>query len=175
MHTALIVAAADNGIIGRDNQLPWRLPADLAYFKAMTLGKPVIMGRKTYDSIGRPLPGRPNIVVTRDPAWQPAPEYAQAVGVAGSVEQALAMATGLAMASGGSEIMVIGGAEIYRRALTHADRIYLTRVHADISGDASFPGPDLQQWRLVSREYREADASNEYPHSFMLFERVTKS
>ena len=140
MKLSLIVAMSNNGVIGIDNTLPWHLPEDLKYFKQVTMGKPIIMGRKTYDSIGRPLPGRLNIVITRDDRWT-----AEGVSVVHSLEQALA----LAAQQPGDEAMVIGGEQIYRLALPMAQRLYLTRVDADIDGDAFFPSIDERQWVQV--------------------------
>ncbi|OIR06256.1 dihydrofolate reductase type 3 [mine drainage metagenome] len=156
---SLIVAAARNGVIGRNNQLPWHLPGDLKYFKGVTLGKPVVMGRKTFQSIGRPLPGRTNVVITRDTGWR-----AEGVLVAHDVETALALAAGLAA---GGEVMVIGGAEIFRAALPLATRLYLTEVQADIDGDAFFPHPDPAEWRELSRRQQDGDP----PYAFVVLER----
>src|SRR5262245_8417642 len=125
---SLIVAMAENGVIGRDNALPWRLPEDLRRFKTITMGKPVIMGRKTFESIGKPLPGRTNIVLTRDKSWS-----ADGVSVVHSFDEAMARAGEVA------EVAVIGGAELFRMALARADRIYLTLVHAEVAGDVVFP------------------------------------
>lgn len=175
MHISLIVAAAENHVIGRENQLPWRLPSDLKYFKAMTLGKPVLMGRKTFESIGRPLPGRPNIVITRNADWQVPAAWRDQIRVADSIDAALAIAGELLAESGGDEAVVIGGAEIYRAALQYCDRIYLTRVHVAIDGDAFFSVPDDGTWQSVSEAVVSADDANAYAHTFMIFERVTKS
>ncbi|AFU99851.1 type 3 dihydrofolate reductase [Simiduia agarivorans] len=164
---ALIVAAAENGTIGRDNQLPWHLPGDLAFFKRCTLGKPIVMGRKTFDSIGRPLPGRPNIVVTRQADWQ-----AEGVTVCNSLEQALAVAGALPEAQSAGEVMVIGGAELYRQALPMAQRLYLTRVHATIEGDAHFPAVEKSDWLLESDERHSAEGSNPYDYSFIVLSRT---
>ena len=139
--TSLIVAVADNGVIGSNNQLPWRISADLKYFKQVTLGKPIIMGRLTYESIGKPLPGRTNIVMTRDTAWQ-----ADGVERASDLNEALAIAKKIAVESELEEVMIIGGATIYREALSQADRLYLTRVHTQVDGDAFFPALDLNEW-----------------------------
>lgn len=139
--TSLIVAVADNGVIGSNNQLPWRIAADLKYFKRVTLGKPVIMGRLTYESIGKPLPGRTNIVMTRDTTWQ-----AEGVERASDLNEALAIARQIANATELEEVMVIGGASIYREALPQADRLYLTRVHTQVEGDAFFPPLNLDEW-----------------------------
>ena len=159
MIISMVVARAENGVIGRGGDLPWRISADLKYFKAVTMGKPVIMGRKTYESIGRPLPGRTNIVITRDRAWA-----AESVMVAHSLDQALAAANAV------EEAMIIGGAEIYRQAMDRTDRVYLTEVHAEPEGDAVFPDLDPQQWREVSREKHPADEDNP-AFSFVVLER----
>ncbi len=139
--TSLIVAVADNGVIGSNNQLPWRISADLKYFKQVTLGKPIVMGRLTYESIGKPLPGRHNIVVTRDITWQ-----AEGVDRAGSLSEALTLAKKIADDAGHEEVMIIGGATIYQEALPQVDRLYLTRVHTEVEGDAFFPELDLNEW-----------------------------
>ncbi|MBE5530116.1 dihydrofolate reductase [Laribacter hongkongensis] len=146
---ALIAARARNGVIGLDNRMPWHLPEDLAYFKRVTLGKPVVMGRKTFESIGRPLPGRLNIVVTRNPGWQ-----AAGVQVAHSLDAALA----LAAAAAPEEIMLIGGAELYRQALPQADVLYLTEIDAEFAGDAFFPEVDLARWRIDREEAGQRDS-----------------
>lgn len=165
MKLALIVAAAANGVIGRNNQLPWHLPEDLQYFKAKTLGKPIIMGRKTYESIGRPLPGRPNIVVTRNGQWQ-----APGVHCAGGLKEALELAATLVGSAGqDGEVMVIGGAELYKLALPMADRVYLTRLGVEVEGDACFPDLDPAHWQLVSDLPGAIDAA--LPHRFLCFER----
>lgn len=168
MQVALIVAAAANGIIGRDNQLPWHLPQDLKYFKATTMGKPVIMGRKTYESIGKPLPGRPNIVVTRNPLLR----ATEGVKLAGSLEEALAHAEELIADSPDllPEAMVIGGAEIYRSALPLASRVYLTRVDVQVDGDAFFPVLDEGEWQLASSRDGEKNAA--LPHRFLVYDRL---
>ncbi|MCG9024478.1 dihydrofolate reductase [Laribacter hongkongensis] len=146
---ALIAARARNGVIGLDNRMPWHLPEDLAYFKRVTLGKPVVMGRKTFESIGRPLPGRLNIVVTRNPGWQ-----AAGVQVAHSLDAALV----LAAAAVPEEIMLIGGAELYRQALPQADVLYLTEIDAEFAGDAFFPEVDLARWRIDREEAGQRDS-----------------
>lgn len=165
MKLAIIVAAAKNGIIGRDNQLPWHLPQDLKYFKSVTLGKPVIMGRKTYESIGRPLPGRTNIVITRQQDWQPGTD----VVVVSSLEQAIAAAGKVTAGLPDAEAMVIGGAEIYRLALGRAERVYLTQIEADVDGDASFPGLPATLWELTAAV--AGDPAAELPHTFCVYER----
>lgn len=169
MKLALIVAAGNGNVIGKANTLPWRLPEDLKYFKATTLGKPVIMGRKTFESIGRVLPGRANIVVTRQPDWA-APS---GVIVVASVEAALQRAAALVAAgqTDADEAMIIGGAEIYQYALPLAERIYLTRIEVDVpDGDAFFPELSPQQWYLVSDEPGSATAS--YRHRFQVYQRA---
>ena len=158
---SLIVACAENNIIGKDNQMPWHLPADLAYFKKITLGKPIIMGRKTFESIGRPLPGRQNIVISRNPDFS-----AEGVDVVGSVDQALALVQGV------EEIMVIGGGAIYAHCLPAASRLYVTHIKADIDGDTRFPDFDREQtWLKTSSELRPADEKNLYDLDFCVYER----
>jgi dihydrofolate reductase len=164
---AVIVAAAENGVIGRDNALPWHLPEDLRYFKRVTMGKPIVMGRKTFESIGRPLPGRTNIVITRQPDYQ-----AEGVKVVSNLDEALALAENVALIDGASELMVIGGAEIYRAAIPRARRLYLTEVQARIEGDARLPEVDWSRWREISRESWPASEANPYPYSFVVFERI---
>ena len=169
MIVALVAAAARNGVIGRNNELPWHLPQDLKYFKSVTLGKPVIMGRKTYDSIGRALPGRQNIVVTRQTDWQPPIGITRAT----SVPEALQIAR-LALSekddNAEHEIMVMGGGEIYRHSLSLARRVYLTRVDVEVDGDAYFPDLPAEHWRLVSETSGDSDAP--IPHSFCVYERI---
>lgn len=162
---AIIVAVAENGVIGRNNALPWHLPEDLRYFKRVTMGKPVLMGRKTFDSIGRPLPGRTNIVITRNPAFR-----AEGVEVASSLEAAIKLAERIALVDGAEEAVVIGGAEIYRAALRVADRLYITEVHASVEGDAVLPGIAWAQWREVWRENHEASSPNQFGYSFVRYE-----
>lgn len=163
---SVIVAAARNGVIGRNNALPWHLPEDLRYFKRVTMGKPIVMGRKTWESIGRPLPGRTNIVITRRPDYA-----AEGARVVGSLEEALSLAEDIALIDGTDELLVIGGAEIYRAALPLASRLYLTEVHADVPGDAYLPEVDWAQWREVSRESFAASETNPYDYSFVVYER----
>lgn len=158
---SMIVAHASNRIIGKDNDMPWHLPADLAYFKQTTLGKPIIMGRKTYDSIGRPLPGRKNIVISRDTALT-----IEGVEVVQSVEQALALVQDV------EEIMVIGGGAIYAHCMPKADRLYITHIDADIDGDTQFPDYDLtHDWQQLSTELRTADERNAYDLRFNVYQR----
>ena len=167
MHLAIIVAAAENGVIGRNNAVPWHLPGDLQYFKRVTMGKPIVMGRKTFESIGRPLPGRTNVVISRDPDYS-----AEGVRVAGSLEAALRMAEDIALIDGAEELVVIGGAEIYREALPLARRLYLTEVHAVVDGDARLPDINWQVWRETQRERHAAEGNNPYDYSFVVFERL---
>ena len=157
---SLIVAMAQNGVIGRDNSLPWRLPEDLKRFRTFTLGKPILMGRKTFESLGRPLPGRTNLVLTRDRSW-----FAHGVIVVHSVEEALAQA------GSSEELVAIGGAEIYRLVLPFARRIYLTHVHADVLGDITFPEFDPTQWADVECSSQPADEEHAYPLTFVTLER----
>ena len=163
---ALVLARAENGVIGSGGGLPWHIPEELKYFKRVTMGKPLIMGRKTFQSIGRPLPGRPNIVITRDRGYD-----AEGVWVVHSLEEALARGQALAAKDRAEEIMVIGGAEIYNQALPMADRIYLTEVHLAPSGDAFFSLPDPQEWREASREERAATAEGGVSYSLVVLER----
>ena len=161
MSLALIVAMADNGAIGANNTLPWRLPEDLKRFKSITMGKPIVMGRKTFDSIGKALPGRQNIVITRHSELRltdctVVSSLSAAMQVAGTTD----------------EIMVIGGAEIYQQALPLATRIYLTQVHANVEGDVIFPSLDAS-WHEVSREDHVADERHVHAYSFVILERVT--
>ena len=168
MKLSLIVATAHDNVIGRNNELPWHLPQDLKYFKSVTLGKPIIMGRKTFESIGKPLPGRTNIVVTRQKNWN-----FSGVLVAKDIESALEAAQTFRTEQNtiAEEIMVIGGAEIYRSALPIANRIYLTKIDARIDGaDAFFPELPPEQWKLTSELSGESDAS--IKHKFLVYERV---
>lgn len=158
---SMIVAHADDRIIGKDNDMPWHLPADLAYFKKTTLGKPVVMGRKTYESIGRPLPGRLNIVISRDTGYS-----ADGITTVTSVEQALAVAGDV------EEIMVIGGGAIYAHCLPAANRLYITHINASIDGDTQFPEYDLNEWNRVASEVRQPDDKNQYELDFSVYERV---
>lgn len=157
---SLIVAVADNGVIGNGNRLPWRLPEDMRWFRRQTTGKPVLMGRKTYESIGRPLPDRTNIVVTRDPGFR-----AEGCIVAPDLE------SGLAAAADADEVMVMGGADIYAQLLPRADRLYLTEVHANPEGDACFPPFDRSDWREQERTDHPADKDHPHAYSFVVLTR----
>ena len=163
---AAIVAAAENGVIGRNNALPWHLSEDLKYFKRVTLGKPIVMGRKTFESIGRPLPGRTNIVITRNHAYRH-----EGVKVVSTLDEALSLAADIALIDGVEELLVIGGAEIYRESIPRADRLYLTEVHAAVQGDALLPPIDWSKWREVARERHRAQPPNPYDYSFVVYDR----
>ena len=155
MRRALVVAMSRNGVIGRDNRLPWRLPADLAFFKRVTIGHPVIMGRKTYESIGKPLPGRPNIVVSTKPGYQ-----APGCSVAHSMQDAYSQA------GDAEEVAIIGGSAIFAEALPTADVIYLTEVDAEVEGDVFFPPFDRSQWYEVELERHAQD--DKHAHAFRI-------
>jgi dihydrofolate reductase len=162
---ALIVARAENHVIGVDNKLPWHISEDLKFFKAQTVGKPVIMGRKTYDSIGKPLPRRTNIVITRDKTWS-----AEGVVVANDLPTALALGYEDAHRTGVDEVMVIGGAQLYAQALAHAKRIYLTEVHRAYDGDAKLE-LDLTGWDEIRRAPFKNEKPGEPDFSFVTLER----
>lgn len=157
---SLIVAASDADVIGRDGTLPWKLSADLRRFKALTLGKPVIMGRRTFESIGRALPERLNIVISRDADF-----------AAPGCSTTRNLSAAIAAAGNCVEIMIIGGADIYALALPLATRLYLTRVHGEVSGDTTLRGLDLTQWRELSREAMRADERNSHASTFFILER----
>ena len=160
MTVSLIVAASTNNVIGSDGELPWHLPDDLRNFKHLTTGKPIVMGRKTFASIGRPLPERRNVVITANP------DYAAA-----GCDVVASPAAALELLHDAEEIMIIGGGQIYAAFLPLADRIHLTRVHADVDGDAVFPEIDEDEWTLVSSEAHDADDAHRYAFDIMLFER----
>jgi dihydrofolate reductase len=162
---SLIAAVAENGVIGAGNAMPWRLSSDLRRFKALTMGKPVVMGRKTFASIGKALPGRPNIVVTRqsDPATE-------GVTIVGSVDAALVAAE--ERAAGSDEIMVIGGGEVYRAAIDRADRLYITHVESAPSGDTYFPAIDPGIWRATSAERLPSGPKDSEASTFVIYERI---
>lgn len=154
----LVVAAATNGVIGRDGGMPWHLPADLAHFKRVTLGKPVLMGRRTHESIGGPLPGRLNLVLSKDRGYQ-----AEGCRIVGSLAEAAAVAA----REEAAELMVIGGGGVYAEALPLADRILLTRVHVAPEGDTYFPALEPDEWQETGREERAADARNAFDLTFL--------
>lgn len=159
MALSMIVAATRNWVIGKDNQMPWHLPADLAWFRQHTSGKPVIMGRKTFESIGRPLPKRTNIVLSRSHfqhegvIWQP------------SFESAVDFARDFA------EIMLIGGGELFKQYLPQVDKLYFTQIQTELAGDTFFPELDWQQWQIEFEQYRPADADNAYDCRFLILQR----
>lgn len=164
---ALIVAAASNRAIGKNNALPWYLPNDLKYFKATTMGKPIVMGRKTYESIGKPLPGRTNIVLTTDQRYT-----AEGIKVVHTVDEALSVARSVAFLDEAQEVVVIGGAEIYALFLPEAQRLYMTEVKAEIEGDAFFPEVDWSQWVERGREDFFAEGANPYDYSFVVYDKA---
>lgn len=160
MTLSCIVAVSENGVIGRDNDLPWHLPDDLNRFKSLTMGHPIVMGRKTYDSIGRPLPGRRSVVLTRSSEYAP-----EGVTVVGSLDEALDACEGEV------EVFVIGGASLFAEALPRADRVYLTRVLATVEGDTFFPEGGLEDFFLVNEERHPIDEKHRLPYTFQLYER----
>jgi dihydrofolate reductase len=164
MLISAIVAVADNNVMGKDNQLPWYVPGDLAYFKRTTLHHCVLMGRSTFQSFGRPLPRRTNIVITRDPYFT-----ADDALVAHSVEEAL----GLAFDEGEEEAFVLGGAQIFEETRDLWDKLYLTRIHLEPEGDTFFPEIDWSEWREISRDEHAADGKNPCAYTFLVYERVT--
>jgi dihydrofolate reductase len=160
MRISLIAAVARNGVIGRDGRIPWHIPGDLPRFKRITMGHPVIMGRRTWQSLGRPLPGRRNIVVSRTPGYK-----AEGAEVFRSLDEAFAACAGAA------EVFVIGGTEVYREALARADRLLLTEIDADIEGDATFPAFDRAAWRETAREPHAAGTGTLFPYAYVTYER----
>jgi dihydrofolate reductase len=171
MDIAIYVAIAENGVIGRDGGLPWRLSSDLKRFRAGTMGKPIVMGRKTFEGIGRPLPGRHNIVVTRDPDYR-----AEGVEAAGSLGDAITLARvrGRCMA-GADEICIIGGGDIYRQAMPLADRLHVTHVLAPVDGDTLFPPIDAARWRAVSSRDFPAGEKDSHATRHTVYERRTSA
>jgi dihydrofolate reductase len=162
----LIAAVAENGVIGRGNGLPWRLKSDMLHFRAVTMGKPVVIGRKTYISIGRPLPGRTTVVVSRDSAFA-----APSIVVAPSLDAALEAARGDALRRDADQIFVAGGAEIYRQALPLAARLMITRLHLKAEGDVRFPAIEPQLWRETARSEQQPGAEDAAPFAFITYER----
>lgn len=167
MRLSMIVAQAKNRVIGRQNKLPWYLPGDLKYFKQVTMGKPVIMGRKTYESIGKPLPGRLNVVITRDPTYR-----LEGAKVVHSLAEAIELSESQAFIDGVEEAMVIGGEQIYAQALPLAERLYVTQVHAEVEGDALFPELVLSDWDELGRDDFKAEGPNPYDYSFVVYQRA---
>lgn len=164
MNLAIIVATDEQGLIGKDNDLPWRLSADLQHFKRVTMDKPIIMGRRTHESIGRPLPGRQNIVITGREDFE-----AAGCDVVHSLDEALVLCRDH------EEVMVMGGASLYQQTLPLADKLYLTLVHTRLDGDTWFPDWSADDWQCISREDHQADEKNDYDYSFMLYQRIRKS
>lgn len=162
MILSLVVAAAENNAIGKDNQLLWNLPNDMKFFKNVTWGLPVIMGRKTYESLGKPLTGRTNIVITHQKDWHP-----EGVVVVNSLDAAIAAAA----ETDAKEASIIGGGEIYKQSMNIADRIFITRVHTIIEGDTYFPVIDEKNWKLVSNRDFSADEKHAYAYSFQVWEK----
>ncbi|MDH5517518.1 MAG: type 3 dihydrofolate reductase [Gammaproteobacteria bacterium] len=160
MKLSIITAMDNNRLIGKDNGLPWKIPADLQFFKKVTMAKPVVMGRKTFESIGRPLPGRRNIIITRDKNFT-----AEGCEIVYSTEMAIAAVQDV------DEAMIIGGANIYQQFLDKAERLYLTKVQGEFDGDAWFPDIDFSQWCLSEKEDHKADEKNECDYSFQVFNR----
>ncbi len=161
MIISIIAAMGNERVIGIENRLPWKLPADMQWFRRCTLGKPIIMGRTTFESIGKPLPGRKNIVVTRNREYQ-----VDGALVVHSLEAAIEAV------QGDDEAMIIGGSNIYSQALDIAERLYITRIHADFEGDSYFPAHDEKQWSELSREEHAADEKNHYDYSFVVLKRL---
>jgi dihydrofolate reductase len=168
MDIILVAAIAENGVIGRGNALPWRLKSDMAHFRALTMGKPVVMGRKTYQSIGKPLPGRTTIVVSRDRNFT-----AAGIVVAPTFDAALTVARGDTLRRGAAAIIVAGGAEIYSQAMAQATRLALTLVHLRAEGDTRFPSIDAALWRETSRTEHEAGLGDDSAFVFVDYERVS--
>lgn len=168
MIISLIAAASENNVIGARGNLPWKLPDDWKHFKELTSGHPIIMGRKTFASIGRPLPNRRNIVITHREGWS-----ADGCDVVHSLDEAFRQALSFELSAlSASELFIIGGGEIYRQALPRADRIYLTRVHAMVEGDVTFPALPPSEWREVNREEHPADERHQHPFTFLVYERI---
>jgi dihydrofolate reductase len=163
MIICLVVAASENNAIGKNNQLLWQLPNDLKFFKNITWGFPVIMGRKTFEAVNKPLPGRTNIVITTKQDWQ-----AESVIAVGTIQEAIVKAG----ETNSKQAFIIGGGEIYKQSMDIADIIYITRVHADLDGDTFFPVIDQGKWRLTSNQDFEADEKHAYSYSFQIWEKA---
>lgn len=164
MRLSIIAALSSNNVIGKDNDLPWRQSTDLKRLKALTMGHHMLMGRKTWESVGRPLPGRTIVVITRDPGYKP-----EGVQVVHTLEDAIRMAQD----AGDAEPFIAGGAQIFEHAIHRADRMYLTRIHAEVEGDTFFPEfDDVSEWQLTDAEHFDADEKNDYPFSFLTYDRV---
>lgn len=163
MTISLVVAASENNAIGKNNQLIWHLPNDLKFFKNTTWGFPVIMGRKSFESVNKPLPGRTNIVITTNPDWR-----AETVIVVNNLKDAIQKAA----ETNSKQIFIIGGGEIYKQSMDIADSIFITRVHADLEGDTFFPVIDKSKWKLTSNQDFEADEKHAYSYSFQIWEKI---
>ena len=166
MDVSFVVAVAENGIIGNNNELPWRLPSDLKRFRKITMGKPILMGRKTFLSIGKPLDGRANIILSRDKGF-----YHEGIHIVNDVQAALKLGEEQTIASDVSEMMIIGGAEIYSAFMPYATRIYFTQVHATPEGDAYFPALDLEIWEEIEREYVIAGPKDSADFTNILYQK----
>jgi dihydrofolate reductase len=164
---SLIVAMSTNRTIGINNSLPWHLPNDLKYFKQATMGKPIVMGRKTFESIVKPLPGRRNIVISRDPTYQ-----AEGIDVVTSLDAAISLGEDICLVNGQDDVMVIGGAQIYTLALEKADRLYITHVDAEVEGDAFFPEVDWSSFELIGEEAFAAEGPNPYDYRFSVYQKT---
>ena len=162
MIISLLVAASENNVIGKDNAFPWTLPSDLRYFKNQTWGMPVISGRKTFESLGKPLPGRKNIIITRNKSWN-----ANGTNVVHTLKEGIDTAITL----GANEVFIIGGAQVFNEAMSFANRIYITRIHHQFEGDAFFPEIDHKKWMMMKNIFCHADGKNAYSHSFQVWER----
>lgn len=162
MTLSIIVAASENNVIGINNHLPWHLPVDMKYFKDTTMGKPIVMGRKSFEELGRVLPGRPNIMITRRPEYP-----VEGLHIVSSLEAGIEKAKTF----GTEEIFITGGGEIFKMALPIVDRLYLTRVHAEVTGDTYFPEFDPRGWKLVKNERHEKDEKHQYALTFQVWER----
>ncbi len=170
MRISIIVAAAENGVIGNAGTMPWRMPSDLKRFRALTMGKPVVMGRKTFQSLPKVLDGRDNIIITRDRSF-----HVEGAETVPSLDQALAIAKAHAIRRGSDEVLVIGGGEIYASALPKADRVYLTRIRATPPGDTTFPDLDPILWRLVSEEPIPQGPKDDYAAILMIYDRIGRT
>lgn len=159
---SFMFAMDENRIIGKDNTLPWYLPADLQYFKKVTMGHPILMGRKTYESIGKPLPGRENIILTRNADYQQ-----EGITVISNMKEAVAYADAL-----DEEVFVIGGAEIFQQLISDCKRLYITQIHHSFEGDTYFPELNMSKWQTVSKTTGIVDEKNKYPHEFIVLERI---
>ncbi|MCC3357084.1 dihydrofolate reductase [Bacillus sp. REN16] len=162
---SLLLAMDKNQLIGKDNDLPWRLPADLAYFKRVTMGHAIIMGRKTYDSIGRPLPGRENIIVTRDTSYK-----AEGCKVIHSIDEIVKLRE-----ETDQELFVIGGAEIFKMILPYSDRLYITEIEEEFEGDTYFPAFNKNEWKVISKEKGIKDEKNPYDYTFIVYEKIPQN